>query len=451
MKKNITSIFCILILLISCQQQKPNRLTAEKFFDEENYSEALNELNKLIKQEPDSVSYYGLRVMTYSNLGMFREEILDLNKIIELNKLNQNTKSITAHNERATAYIRLGEFKKALKDIDYVLENKNDLDNIGQVYIQKASILYSMNELKMSELFYKKAIELNENDIIIKSQALIGLSNLSKNPNEALKFLNQAIKLNPKSGMAFGSRATIYLEQENIDSAYKDFQKAKKYDSYNPVIYSNIGQLYANYTNNIDSATYYFEKAIKLAPQSKSNDMIHTNLGVLKHRSGKLNEALKHFEKSEKLNSENDLLLYNYAMLLSDKEEYSKALLKLNKAIEINSTDPEYYNLKGTILMDKLNFNESERAFKKAIEINPNYGTPYYNLGYLKSKQNNIQEGIKYYDRAIQLDFDLPATLVNRALLKMKLNKTQEACSDLNRALKLGRTDIKPLIERNCR
>lgn len=438
----------LIILVFSCQEEKASKKIAENYFKEQKFEQALAELDKLIKQEPDSINHYTLRVMTYSNLGMYREVIEDLNKIIQLNIGN---KSINAHNERAIAYIRLGENQKALDDINYVIENKEDLDGIGQVYIQKASILYTLNDFKNSKIFYEKALSINKDkDKTITSQALIGLSNISDNPKEALDLLNRAIEIDTKSGLAYGARGAIFLEQENIENAFIDFQKAKKYDSYNPDIYFNIGQLYANYSNEIDSATYYFEKAIKLAPQAQNNDMINTNLGVLKHRAGKLNEALEHFKTAEKLNSENHLLLFNYSMLLSDMEKNSEALDKIIKAITINPKDPEYYNLKGSIFLGLSNFKDAEQTFLDAIEINPNYGAPYYNLGYLKSKKNDIQEAVRYYDIAVQLDFDLPATLVNRALLNAKLNKTQEACSDLYRALKLGRTDIKPLIERNC-
>lgn len=447
MNFNKLSIIGLLILFVSCQEKKASKTTAESYFKEQKYEQALNELDKLIEQEPDSVSHYGLRVLTYSNLGMFREEIEDLNKIIELN----DNKSITAHNERAIAYIRLGENEKALKDINYVIDNKEDTEGISQVYIQKASILFTLNDFENSKIFYNKALEINDNnDKTITSQALIGLANISENPKDALNFLNRAIEIDTVSGLAYGARGAIFLEQENIEKAFKDFQKAKKYDSYNPDIHFNIGQLYTNYSNEIDSATYYFEKAIKLAPQAQNNDMINTNLGVLKHRSGKLDEALEHFKTAEKSNSKNDLLLFNYSMLLSDMEKNSEALDKINKAITINPKDPEYYNLKGSILIGQSNYEDAERTFLEAIEINPNYGAPYYNLGYLNSEQNNIREAIKYYNRAIQLDFDLPATLVNRALLLFKTNQSQDACADLNRALQLGRTDIKSLIERKC-
>lgn len=438
----------LIFLVASCEKPKASKTKAEKFFKEENYEQALTELDKLIEQEPDSASHYRLRVFTYSNLGMFREEIQDLNKLIEL---NEDSKSLKARNERAIAYIRLGENIKALSDINYVIANKDSLKDISQMCIQKASILFNLNDFENSKLFYNKALKINANkDNLVTSQALVGLSNISTNPNEAIKILNRAIEIDSESGLAYHARGVINFEQENIEDAFKDFHKAKKYESYNSDIYFNIGQLYANYSNNIDSATYYFDRALKLAPQSPNNYMIQANLGVLKDRNGKLNEALEHFKIAERLNSKYDLMLFNYSMLLSDMKKKTKALDKINRAITINPKDPEYFNLKGSILIDLSDFNNAEQAFIKAIEINSNYGAPYYNLGYLNGKQDNIREAIKYYNKAVQLNFDLPATLVNRAILRFKINQSQEACSDLNRALQLGRTDIKPLIERQC-
>src|SRR5690606_28316604 len=142
---------------ISCQEKKASKSIAEKYFKEQKYEQALTELNKLIEQEPDSLSHYGLRAITYSNLGMYREEIEDLNRIIELDE----SKSRTARNERAIAFIRLGENKKALEDINYVIDNKKDIDNICQIYIQKASILYTLNDFKNSKEFYNKALKMN--------------------------------------------------------------------------------------------------------------------------------------------------------------------------------------------------------------------------------------------------------------------------------------------------
>ncbi len=138
-------------------------------------------------------------------------------------------------------------------------------------------------------------------------------------------------------------------------------------------------------------------------------------------------------------------------MLLSDLNKNTEALEIINKAILINRSDAEYFNTKGGILMALSLFKEAETEFKKAILLNPNFGGAYYNLGYLYGEENNQEQSIKYYDKAVFLDFDLKATLVNRALQKIKTNRTSSACSDLEKAYSLGRTDIKPLIEKYCK
>jgi len=150
-----------------------------------------------------------------------------------------------------------------------------------------------------------------------------------------------------------------------------------------------MGQLFANYTDQIDSAIVYFEKAIELSPQSPNNDVIFMNLAVISHRTGNLNKAITEFKKAEAINSENDLLLYNYAMALSDLGNEKEALSKISKAININPKDAEYFNLKGSILLGLSSFDEAESAFKSAIRLNPKYGGAYYNLGYLFGELND--------------------------------------------------------------
>jgi len=212
-----------------------------------------------------------------------------------------------------------------------------------------------------------------------------------------------------------------------------------------------MGQLFSNYLSNSDSAVKYFEKAIKLSPQSTSNGLIYMNLAVINHQSSKLESALANFQKAESFDSKNDLLLYNYALLLADLNKNTEALEKISNAIDINSSDAEYFNLRGSILLSLSLLANAEKEFKKALEINPKYGTAFYNLGYLFGEQNNHEESIKYYGKAILLNYDLKATLVNRALEKIKIDNTLGACADLELAYKLGRMDIKSLIEKNCR
>lgn len=323
---------------------------------------------------------------------------------------------------------------------------------MAEAYLNKASILYKLSEFPKAKEFYKLTIKENDGkEKAIESQALVGLANLSKSSKEALQILNKAIDVDENNSMAYGARAALFMDVfGNITEASKDLKTAIRLSPHDAVLAFNMGQLFANYTDQLDSAVIYYEKAIGLSPQSPNNGDIYMNLAVISHQTGKLEKALVDFKKAETIIPESDLLLYNYAMALSDFGNEKDALSKISKATAINPDDAEYYNLKGSILLDLSSFDEAEIAFNKAVSLNPRYGTAYYNLGYLFGELNDHIQSIKYYDKAVNLNFDLESTLVNRALQKLRINRTSDGCADLKRAYKLGRTDIKPLIDKRC-
>lgn len=444
-------IFVILSILISCVNPSDKRKEATELIKAGKYDKALIAINKAIELEPDSISNYSTRIFIYDATGKYEEEIADLTKIIELNK---NSKSLNAHHQRAVARTQLGYYEEALSDIDYYINNfsTDTISNLAEACLNKASIHYKLNNFQKSREFYEQTIkENNGKEKSIESQALVGLANLSKLPKEALKILNKAIQIDDKNSLAYGARAALYMDSfGKVDDAFKDLKKAIALNNCDANIFFNMGQLFANYTDQIDSAIVYFEKAIELSPQSPNNDVIFMNLAVISHRTGNLNKAITEFKKAEAINSENDLLLYNYAMALSDFGNEKEALTKISKAININPKDAEYFNLKGSILLGLSSFDEAESAFKSAIRLNPKYGGAYYNLGYLFGELNDHIQSIKYYDKAVNLNHDLESTLVNRALQRLKINHVSEACTDLKRAFKLGRTDIKPLMDKYC-
>lgn len=442
-------IFVAIALLVSCGNPSQNRKNAERFFNEKKYQNALVEINRAIQLEPDSVGHYIVRMAIYDFMGQYKEEVTDLSKIIELNK-KTNSKSINAYHQRAVAYIQLGLYNEALFDIDYFIENRDTAGSLAEAYINKASILYKLNDYEKSTRYYELALKENITKEI-ESQAFVGLANLEKSPQKALELLDKSILSDDKNSLAFGARGALYIESEKIREAYDDLYKAISLNPDDATTNFNMGQLFANYSDNMDSAIIYFENTLRLSPQSKNNDVVYMHLAVVKHRLGNSKNALPDFKKAENINPKNDLLLYNYAMVLSDLQRNSEALKKITKAIGYNSKDSEYYNLKGSILIDLSKHNEAETEFLTAIELNPNYGDAYYNLGYLNGEIGNHSKSINYYGKAVELGCDLEATLVNMAIQKIKIKKTSSACSDLIKAYALGRKDIKPLMNKYCK
>jgi superkiller protein 3 len=450
--KFLLNVFLLfLIVFYSCNNARDYKNLAEKYLQENKYEQALNSINVAIKLAPDSVSYYTFRIKLYEVRCLYKEEIADLDKIIELSKgINRN--SLNAYHQRASTFINIGRYKEALSDINYFIDNRDNDYGLSEAFINKAIILYKMGDYKNSMEYYESAQKENKGkDKSIESQILIGLAYLSDSPEKTLNLLNKAIELDSISGIPYIARISIFMNQGKINEAFNDAKMAFSIIPEDATLNYNIAQLYANYLNNNDSAIKYFERAIKFSPQSPNNSEIYMNIGVINYNSGRYENALNYYKKSEEINTENDLLYYNLASLLSDLNRNTEALEKINKAIKLNPNDAEFFNLKGTFFLIQSSLDSAEQQFKRAIEIDPKFAGAFYNLGYLFGEKMDHVQSIKYYDQAVLLNFNIEATLVNRALQKIKINKIESACDDFKRALELGRTDIIPTMEKYCK
>ena len=124
-------------------------------------------------------------------MSRYDEELKDLDRIIQL---NQNREEVMiAYYQRATVKSKLGLFKEALVDINYFISRQKVLNvDLTGAYINKASILYQLNNKDEAKYFYSKALfnATNEDKVLI----YVGLSNLADNSQDALELLDKALK-----------------------------------------------------------------------------------------------------------------------------------------------------------------------------------------------------------------------------------------------------------------
>ena len=99
-----------------------SKLRSVQFLLENNFSEAIKELDKVIEMDPaDSVSWHN-RGASKFNLDQFKEAIPDFDKAIELNPNDVNCLSL-----RASAKRKLGDNKLSDEDDKKAEKLKNNL------------------------------------------------------------------------------------------------------------------------------------------------------------------------------------------------------------------------------------------------------------------------------------------------------------------------------------
>lgn len=190
---------------------------------------------KALKIYPNNPEALFLRSSIYKSMGMFNESIEDLvlakkyaSYSIEPNStINNYIKECLSNIYNELSQIRMNEnnFEEAMYYIDEAIKNNADDINAhlnkGDCYLKQKDIINAKEE-------YVICLKINKNDITAKSRLaqvlykLAILSYNSKDYEEALEYLNEAISTYDRYDTIYILRARTYLKLNAIKEAYED-------------------------------------------------------------------------------------------------------------------------------------------------------------------------------------------------------------------------------------
>ncbi|QIK54259.1 tetratricopeptide repeat protein [Dysgonomonas sp. HDW5B] len=182
------------------------------------------------------------------------------------------------------------------------------------------------------------------------------------------------------AGKSLNNIGYIYFEQELLESAIVNYQKALlHYDKVENIdqrklkILTNIGRAYEDY-NKLDSAYFYFNKALEKATQVNDDRNISfslQNLGVVSYGMGQYDKAIDNFRSALAMNVSDEseknkmyiFLLHSYNKKNDLKSAKKYADLIISALPEVSNT----YTVKGmsSALTD---YFEQIGDYKKALE-----------------------------------------------------------------------------------
>jgi len=127
-----------------------------------------------------------------------------------------------------------------------------------------------------------------------------------------------------------------------------------------------------------DLAEECLKRAIELAPQDVFPQV---NLGKLRHRQQRMDEALHAFDQAAQLQPELAPVYANRGAVLCELKRYRDAEHDCRKAVELSPNFPEAWSNLGVALQGQNRFRQAEDAFRKAIELSPENPDAWSNLG----------------------------------------------------------------------
>ena len=221
----------------------------------------------------------------------------------------------------------------------------------------EAKQLHNSGKIVEAQKLYLELIENNSSDYQLFF--LIGTCHLQlKNFEEAIIYLNNSIKINPKFPYSYNSKGIVFSENKEFEEAIKNYNEA-----------------------------------IFLKPDLFE---AHLNKAISLKNIQKYEESFRSFEKCIEIESDNPKIYYNLGNLFSVTSKFKEAKSEFDKAIKFNQNYAEAYEGRADVLQelakieqDEYKFTLSISNYEEAYRLNPNLNYVYGKLVHSKMLVND--------------------------------------------------------------
>lgn len=187
------------------------------------------------------------------------------------------------------------------------------------------------------------------------------------NSGDALRYLEQCLKINPSSDAAYFHMAQVLFAQGDITTGKKCVLKAQYLA---PTNFWYLMMLAGTYyqEQNIDSAIIFYEKAAELCPDKTE---LQLTLGNLYSENKKYDKAGFIFEALDKKYGTNNTSTVSAVKNLMRAGKYDDAERKVQLLLEESPGEILYNGLLAEIYRGKGNSEKAMEVYNKLIERNP--------------------------------------------------------------------------------
>ena len=311
----------------------------------------------------------------------------------------------------------------------------------GNLFYQKMGDLsLECNDIESSLECYKKAFEMNPSDreVLIKLATIyqtyypekvdltidyynallefgvdldkiyyeLGHLYLKKSDKiHAVSAFKLAEELNPENPYYNNSLAYAYVKAELYDDAIEYYQKAIKLNpdsEWTSIVCHALGAIYAEIKENYQAAEATFNAGMVLDP---NNIDIQLSLGDLFMAQNDLDKAIKTYCDAIAVDPLNFMTYAKTGLALWEKDYLEESVVAFHKSIELNPDFEIAQNNLGVVYLDGYGDPKSSlEYFKNAININPNYTLAYFNLARAYQAIGDKAHAAEYYQMTMDLN-----------------------------------------------
>lgn len=319
-------------------------------------------IDKAIELNPKYKEAYMLRISWYLDEELYKECLVDCEKIIKLN---------ISEKEKERIHSIMEECENFLDDENNNNETHEIMDSKNEIFIAK---LIDQADEKIEAGDLKGAVDEFKQILLIDPMSVTANCNLGivklmlEDYEDALKYLTKAIVSSPNNLLAYENRAIVRENLNDIEGAINDYSNIIRIDPTSAQAFLNRSNLYMGLERWADSISDLNE-ILKMSPEPSA----YFNRGVAKDNLKDYAGAIADFTKV--LNTDNNDIdaLYNRGVSKGKIKDFRGAIDDFNKLIELNPEESGAYLERGLIRVIMGDRDAGCRDFSKAGELGEAY------------------------------------------------------------------------------
>jgi protein O-mannosyl-transferase len=170
---------------------------------------------------------------------------------------------------------------------------------------------------------------------------------------------------------------------------------------------------------------------------TENNYIAHGGLGTALAKKGQIDEAIKQYQESLRLEPAFADARYNFGNLLLRNGQIDESISQYQEVIRLKPDYALAYNNLGYALYRKGRNEEAINQFQEAIRLKPDYALAHNNLGNALYREGHDGEAISQYEEAIRLSPDYADAHNDLGLALYRKGRTDEATSQFLEALRI--------------
>jgi tetratricopeptide (TPR) repeat protein len=174
----------------------------------------------------------------------------------------------------------------------------------------------------------------------------------------------------------------------------------------------------------LEEALKAYDKALMFAPEDAE---IWTNIGRALTQAGRHDEACLSFEHALKLNPRSPDAAIGRGRVLFKQDRYEEALACFDLVSEMRPDDAELAHMRSTCMGHLRRFDEALPEVRKVLAANPHNADALNNLGAIHQSRGRHEEALPCFDQALAIRPDFIHAMNNKAFSLSELHQYDSA------------------------